>query len=156
MKWQAVIGWGCGILIAAGCEFAGGAGAPGPLLLTALAAGLFAGAVPGAIVGACAGLCTAVISGSPLLPITAMFALFAALVSSVGTFFSRRNLLVALSLAVTFSFLITLGWLQLTSVPLLRALVLSSQRGLVNSLWMLAIYGIILVFSIPHRPPQRG
>lgn len=143
--WLSLLGWIAGLWVAAGVEAAWGGGMPGPLLLVALAAGLWAGPVAGVLVGAGAGLCDAALFGHNLLLTGAVGMACGGGASLVAKWFARRNLLVALLTAACFTLLSMplLTWSSFYHPANLMWAVL--RRACENALWMIPIYGILLL-----------
>jgi len=152
MSW---LGWIAGVWVAAGVEAAWGGGMPGPLLLVALAAGLWSGARVGLIVGAVAGLCDAALFGGNVLLLGVLGTACGGGAGLLTLWCSRRHLLVGLFTALIVSFLVglLLGWPHHHHVAgaALAALALSGE----NTLWMIPIYGIVLVASRSSITPVR-
>lgn len=153
MRLSSVLSWGCGIWVAAGVEAAFGGGMPGPLLLTALAAGLWAGGEMGLLVGVGAGLCGAALCGQQVILWVALCALAGMGASILTRWFSRRHLLVGVFTAVSISLVLTFFLALSVHHPLHAAVSLALWRSGVNALWMCAIYGIVLIASA--RGTQR-
>ncbi|HEY3375878.1 MAG TPA: hypothetical protein VGL77_00150 [Armatimonadota bacterium] len=147
MLLRAFLIWGCGLWLVAGLESALGSGFPGPLLLLAIAAGLSAGRIPGLSIGIAIGFCSAAISGLPLLPLVCIGVFTGLLASYVHRFCSPRHLVVAACCALLFTFAAGLCVSLIVHTPLAQALLPLCWRSLSNALWMVPIYGIVLVFS---------
>ncbi len=145
MRWGAVLGWGLGLWVAAGCEAAWGGTYPGPLFLLALAAGLAAGPAAGLGVGFAAGLCTAILCGRDLFPLVLCGMISGGLAGIVPRWFSARNILIGIGVAFLASTLVSLGWLLPWRLPAGTLLLHAVRHGGVAALWMFAIYGIVLV-----------
>lgn len=150
ISWRAVIGWGCGLWLATGIEAVIGHGVPGPVFLFALAAGLSSGAFAGAIVGGCAGLCDSVLQGTHSDLYLPLYAIAGIAAHYVGTYFARRHLLIAMLLAGLGSLCLVLLFGLSARMEFGTLSLAMLMRGIENSLWMFAIYGIVLVLSA-HR-----
>jgi len=132
----------------AGVQMAWGGGTPGPLFLTAIAAGIWAGPIAGLIIGTATGLCAAMLNGKAFMLIALLTMACATAAGYLPRIFSRKHLLVGMLAAFVASFLasITLG--ALAAQPISALLWFAVRRGGVNSLWMIPIYGIVLVVSM--------
>ena len=134
----------------AGVEATLGIGAPGPLLMLALVAGIWAGPVSGALVGAYAGLCDALLIGHSIAPLMLIGMLSGLGASLLPRWFSRHHLIVNMLAAITASIVFCCMQALASSIQipdLLSWMLLSCAH---NSLWMIAIYGIVLVVSFMH------
>jgi hypothetical protein len=148
--------WVLGLWIAAGLEAGLAGGPPGPLLLVGAAAGLHAGPVAGIIVGACAGVIDAALCGRDAFPLILLGVLGGLAASQLTRWFARTHLLVGVAAAMLLSFLwaFTLG-LGMHLPPGVIFLIALRRTG-VNALWMIAIYGIVLVASRRSIPMHSG
>ncbi|HOF87875.1 MAG TPA: hypothetical protein PLZ36_07190 [Armatimonadota bacterium] len=155
MRWQTGLAWGAALWLAAGVEGALGGGAPGPLFLLPLAAGLAGGPVTGLLVGAGAALLASA-AGGPALALIALLTLGAGLGAGLLTrWVSARNLLVAGLAAFAASALAALLLALAAGQPPGEAGSFALRRGGVHALWMVAIYSIILVMSPRTVPRER-
>ena len=134
-----------GLWVAAGAEAAWGGGMPGPLLLVALAAGLWSGPRAGLLAGTAAGVCDAALFGQNLLVYGVLGMASGGGASLLTRWLSRHHLLVAVLCALVVSVLLSLllGWSSYHHPT--SATLAALGRGGENSLWMIAIYGILLV-----------
>ncbi|MHB9107290.1 MAG: hypothetical protein ACYDCO_09585 [Armatimonadota bacterium] len=156
MTWISALAWIAGLWLAAGIEAAWGGGMPGPLLLVALAAGLWSGPRAGMIIGAGAGVCDAVLFGGNFMLLGFIGSAGGGAAGLLTPWLSKRHLLVGLAAALVFSFLIglLLGWPHHRH---LAGTVLSALgRGGENSLWMIPIYGIVLLAFRGEHTSLRG
>jgi hypothetical protein len=151
MSWRAGVGWGLGLWLVAGGEAAVGGGFPGPLLLLALAAGLSGGPTLGAVVGACAGFLGGVLAGGGHFALAATGAAAGALAGAAAPWISRRNPIWALLAAALVSFLISLLLCLLWHRGGGEAVRFAALRAGQNMLWMLPIYGAVLLLA-PRAP----
>ena len=152
MRWYAVLGWMAGLWVAAGVQAAWGGGMPGPVLLLAVMAGLWAGPVAGMLAGAGAGMCDAVLSGQALgMPAVAGL-LCGAGAGLLATWCARRHPLIAVGAAIIVSVPLCLVYGR-HDLPLRALLLFAARRAAVNALWMICIYGIVLLVS-PRRSPE--
>ncbi|MHB9134652.1 MAG: hypothetical protein ACYDBB_26560 [Armatimonadota bacterium] len=147
MRVLPILGWAGGIWVAAGVDFAFGNGLPGPLLLIALAAGLWSGTVAGLLVGCAAGLCAAAMTGHGAVLATFFCASGGALASLLPRWYSRRHLLIAMVLAGLVTGIITLLLGLVAHQPLSQLLRYTCWRSAANILWMIPIYGSIILLA---------
>jgi hypothetical protein len=156
MWWRAILGWGIGLWLAAGCEAGFGIGFPGPLLLVALAAGLASGPTTGAVVGLFAGLCGAALAGSGHIGLCAAGAGAGALMGVASSWVSRRNPAWALLAAgvASLCFALLLGLLAQRGFG--HAGRLALQQAGINMLWMIPVYGgVLLCVRRPRALPEE-
>jgi hypothetical protein len=156
MSWLSALAWVAGLWLAAGVEAAWGGGMPGPLLLVALAAGLWSGARAGLLVGAGAGLCDAALFGGNVVLLGFLGMVSGGAAGVLTPWFSRQHLLVGLltALAVTFFVGLLLGWPQHHHFA--DSVLAALARGGENALWMIPIYGMVLLGSRCSISPLRG
>jgi len=147
MRFTAMLAWAGGIWVAAGVEAARGGGAPGPLFLLAVAAGLWAGLPAGLVTGALVGLCSATLCGRDLCWFIILGMAAGGLASILPTWMSNRHLLVGILSAAVISFPIALLTALHAGLPVGSWLWLSALRSGENALWMIPIYGIVLLAS---------
>lgn len=139
--------WLMGVWLAAGAETACGWGMPGPVFLVAIAAGLWAGPWTGACIGAAAGLADAIL-GSQTFAATAVLTIGCATAAGLlARWLARRHLLVGLLAAFASSLLAGVLLAALTGQPAPALLRSAAARAGENTLWMIPIYGIVLVVS---------
>jgi hypothetical protein len=125
---------------------------PGPLLLLGVAAGLWAGPAAGLIVGALAGWCSAALCGRDLWTLTLLSMAAGALASAVPLWAARRHVLVGVLTAVVCSLLAAAALTLLGGGTLADAARFAAWRSGENGLWMIPIYGIVLLLSAPGTP----
>jgi len=156
MTWISALAWIAGLWLAAGIEAAWGGGMPGPLLLVALAAGLWSGPRVGLLVGAGAGVCDAVLFGGNFMAAGFIGMACGGAAGLLTPWLSKRHLLVGLATALVCSFLVglLLGWPH--HHQLAGAALAALGRGGENTLWMMPIYGIVLLVFRGENTSMRG
>jgi len=156
MTWFSALAWIAGLWLAAGVEAAWGGGMPGPLLLVALAAGLWSGPRVGVLVGAGAGLCDAALFGGNILFLGLLGMACGGVAGMLTHWLSRRHLLVGLFTALVISFLVgfLLSWPH--HYHLADAALIALRRSGENTLWMIPIYGIVLLAFQGSTASWRG
>ncbi|MHB9023421.1 MAG: hypothetical protein ACYC7E_04490 [Armatimonadota bacterium] len=150
MRLSTSLCWVFGLWVAAGVEAGMGGGPPGPLLLMGVAAGLQAGPLAGMLIGTGAGLIDAALCGRDAFLLVALGLLGGLAASQVSRWFANTHLLVGVVAAALISFLLVLPLGAVMRLPLGALLLFALCRAGYNALWMIAIYGIVLVVS------QRG
>jgi hypothetical protein len=147
MRWQVLLGWGCGLWIAAVMQHTVGGAMPGLLLLVALVAGLVSPTPVAVLVGACAGVCDAVVSGGEF----ALCVLLSLAASGAGIQiarrFSRWNLLTGMGTAALVSFFCAACIGLMSNLPLQGAMLSGAQHAWQNALWIIPIYGMVFLVS---------
>ena len=156
MTWISALAWVAALWLAAGLEAAWGGGMPGPMLLVALAAGLWSGPRAGMVVGAGAGICDAVLFGENFLLLGFIGMAGGGAAGLLAPWLSKRHLLVGLAAALVISFLagMVLGWPH--HHHLTGAVLAALARGGENTLWMIPIYGIVLLAFRGENSALRG
>lgn len=129
---------------------------PGPMLLVALAVGLWSGPRAGTVVGAGAGICDAALFDENCMLLGFIGMACGGAAGLLTPWLSRRHLLVGMAAALVISFLagLLLRWphhRQLTD-----AVLAALGRGGENALWMIPIYGIVLLVFRGEKPALRG
>ncbi len=124
-----------------------GHGVPGPVFLMAVAAGLWAGPVFGLFIGTVAGLVDAILGSQAFIPITLLTMLCATAAGFLPRWVSRRHLLIGLLAAFVSSFLAGAVLALLAGRPMPALFSFAVRRACENALWMIPIYGIVLVIS---------
>jgi len=124
-----------------------GWGMPGPVFLVAIAAGLWAGPMTGLLIGVIAGLTNAIF-GSQTFVVTTLITMACATASGyIARWLARRHLLVGLLTAFATSLCAVIILALLAGQPILTLWSFAVYRAGENSLWMILIYGVILVPS---------
>jgi len=156
MTWFTILAWIAALWLAAGIEAAWGGGMPGPLLLVALAAGLWSGPRAGLAIGAAAGLCDAALFGGSVFSLGLLGMACGGAAGLLTPWLSRQHLLVGLFAALVISFLVglPLGWPHYSHFT--GAMLAALGRSGENLLWMIPIYGIVLLASRSSNSPLRG
>ncbi len=147
MRWLPIVAWVGSLWVAAGVEAVFGDGMPGPLLLVAIAAGIWTGVTGGLVTGAAAGLLGGVISGHGLCWHIAIGMAVGAAASALPRWLAREHLVIAIVGAIIASSLITLVLSLKQGFPMGDALLFALRRSGQNALWMIPIYGIVLIVS---------
>jgi|GEM_PF-1956171 len=156
MTWFSALAWIAGLWLAAGIEAAWGGGMPGPLLLVALAAGLWAGTRTGLLMGAAAGMCGAALFGGNVFFLGLLGMACGGAAGLLTPWLSRHHLLVGLfaALAVSLPVGLLLGWPHHRHFA--GAALAALGRSGENLLWMIPIYGIVLLASQGSNSTLRG
>ena len=154
MRFTTVLAWGGGIWAAAGVEAARGGGVPGPLLLLGVAAGLWGGPTAGLIVGALAGWCSAALCGRDRWLLTLLSMGAGLLASAVPLWAARRNVLVGVLTALLCTLLVAGALTLLGGGSFSAAARFAAWRSGENGLWMIPIYGIVLLVSTPESSAE--
>ncbi len=139
--------WLIGLWLAAGAETASGWGMPGPVFLVAVAAGLWAGPTAGLLMGTIAGLTDAILGGQTFMATALLTIACATATGFLGRWLARRHLLVGLFAAFATSLLAGVILALLAGQSASALLSFAASRAGENTLWMIPIYGIVLVIS---------
>ena len=139
--------WLIGLWLAAGAEAACGRGVPGPLFLVAVAAGLCAGPLAGLLIGMIAGLADAILGSQSFIATVLLTMTCATATGFLSHWFARRHLLVAVFAAFANSLLAGAILAVLAGQSASTLLSFAVHRAGENTLWMIPIYGIVLVVS---------
>lgn len=153
MRIWPILGWGLGVWLAAGAEAAAGGGAPGPLWLVALAAGLRCGASTGMAVGCAAGASGAALAGTGVLVTIPLGMVGAWGVSLLPRWLSAQNLLIGMLAAAILTLPVAFTLLVAAHQPVGAAAMAAVARAGINAAWMAPIYGITLLAT--RRSGQR-
>jgi len=150
------LAWVAGVWLAAGAEAAWSGGMPGPMLLVAVAAGLLVGPAAGMLLGVLAGISEAALFGGSILLQGLLGLGCGGCASLIARWCAPRHLLVAAATAAVLSFPAALlaGWPHYHQ-PAAVALAALRRSG-ENALWMVAIYGIVLLLSHRIAPARFG
>lgn len=155
MRFSSLSAWCVGIWLAAGVQLAAGGGMPGPVFLVAIAAGVWAGLPTGLVVGTLAGLCEALLGQQDFISLAMLTMLSGAAAGLLTRWFARTHLLVGMLAALLTSCIVTLTLGVVHGRPTLAALLFALRRGGENTLWMIPIYGIVLVVSLQRTSSDR-
>jgi hypothetical protein len=117
------------------------------MLLVALAAGLWSGPRAGMLLGAGVGMCDAALFGGNFSLLVLIGLACGGLASVVTRWLSRRHLLVGLLTALAASVLIRLLLAWPYDSDLVGIVVPALHRAGVNVMWMIPIYGVVLLSS---------
>ncbi len=124
-----------------------GRGVPGPVFLVAVAAGLWAGPLTGLLIGTAAGLTDAMLGSQTFIATPLLCMACATATGLLSRWLARRHLLVGVFAACVTSLLAAGALAALSGRPAPALVSFAVFRAGENTLWMIPIYGIVLVMS---------